>query len=191
MPKKVVVDTPREDVSNARLWGFKIKHLALVFLTFQTSAAFLFISYSRTMPGEGKYHPQCAVLMQELIKVIVSAAIVFRTEGHFHDLFDMPKELAKAAVPAGLFLFQNNLIYIGLTNLGTWRAPPNNVASTATTATATATAATTTAATATTTATRRPPYFDHWLTEQPTCSRKHINHVQARPSSSSPTRSRS
>ena len=28
----------------------------------------------------------------------------------------MPKELAKAAVPAGLFLFQNNLIYIGLTN---------------------------------------------------------------------------
>jgi hypothetical protein len=24
----------------------------------------------------------------------VSAAIVFRTEGHFHDLFDMPMELA-------------------------------------------------------------------------------------------------
>jgi len=91
-----------------------IKYFVLVLLTVQNAGAVLMMRYARSMPGEGLFVTQTAVIMQELIKGITCVGILIYTEGNTQSAYAVPVEAAKTAIPALLYLCQNNLQYLGV-----------------------------------------------------------------------------
>lgn len=66
------------------------------------------------MPGETLFVTQTAVIMQEFLKGLACAAILLATEGTVESAWAQPSEALKTAVPAFLYLGQNNLQYVAV-----------------------------------------------------------------------------
>ncbi|KAI9228307.1 MAG: nucleotide-sugar transporter-domain-containing protein [Piptocephalis tieghemiana] len=112
------------DVTTPSLWGVPLKHLSLLTLVLQNSALVLLMRYSRTVPGPA-YIPATAVALTEALKLVTSLAI------HLRDTYQMYGSLRaqhvwsevfggdawKVGVPAALYVLQNNLGYVAVSNL--------------------------------------------------------------------------
>uniref|UniRef100_A0A914VQC9 UDP-N-acetylglucosamine transporter n=1 Tax=Plectus sambesii TaxID=2011161 RepID=A0A914VQC9_9BILA len=104
-----------------------LKWMSLVVLIVQTTALVLVLRYSRTQKTEGpKYISSTAVLVSEIVKffscIIVLLAqhkwsfAAFTAEMDAENL-QKPMDTLKVAVPALLYVVQNNLLFLALTKL--------------------------------------------------------------------------
>ncbi|KAF7338228.1 hypothetical protein MVEN_02048000 [Mycena venus] len=116
------------------VWGIPLKYLSLVTLAVQNSALTLIMHYSRvSTPPSRAYSPATAVLMNEILKGSISLLIAFwRIDAPSSDgqasgpLVGRVKRLAgdvfsqdcwKLSIPAILYVIQNNLQFVAVSNL--------------------------------------------------------------------------
>lgn len=84
----------------------------------QNAGAVLLMRYTRSMSGENQYLTSTAVIVGECFKVIVSSILAFVLGNEdIRAVWENPVELAKTGVPAFLYLLQNNLQYVAVSNL--------------------------------------------------------------------------
>lgn len=107
------VDKPKA-LSETIVCGVPVKMLVLVLLTVQNAGAVLLMRYTRSIPGETEFVTQTAVMMQELLKGMACVFILLNTEGTLSSAWAQPVEALKTAVPALLYLGQNNLQYVAV-----------------------------------------------------------------------------
>eukprot|EP00747_Dinoflagellata_sp_TGD_P172764 gnl/TRDRNA2_/TRDRNA2_209951_c0_seq1.p1 gnl/TRDRNA2_/TRDRNA2_209951_c0~~gnl/TRDRNA2_/TRDRNA2_209951_c0_seq1.p1 ORF type:complete len:336 (+),score=37.14 gnl/TRDRNA2_/TRDRNA2_209951_c0_seq1:82-1089(+) len=93
--------------------GWQLKGIALSVLSIQHSLVGLITRQSR-VTGTGEFLPQTGVICQEVLKGAVCIILVLSGSGSFQDVVRSPSELARASVPAILYLVQNNLQYVAL-----------------------------------------------------------------------------
>mmetsp|Transcript_861 Transcript_861/g.2720 ORF Transcript_861/g.2720 Transcript_861/m.2720 type:complete len:397 (+) Transcript_861:91-1281(+) len=96
--------------------GTAFKLLILCVLVVQNASCILLMRYSRSQPGEGDWNSQTGVIMQEVMKGIVSWLLLLR-EGGAQSAFEDPIEVFRSGVPAFLYLVQNNMQYVAATHL--------------------------------------------------------------------------
>jgi UDP-sugar transporter A1/2/3 len=96
------------------LFGIELRYLVCGMLVIQNTGAVLLMRYTRSMPGEGQYITQTAVIMQELIKGIACILLLLKDEGTLSSAWAKPGEALKTSVPALLYLVQNNLQYVAV-----------------------------------------------------------------------------
>ncbi|ORX61669.1 nucleotide-sugar transporter [Hesseltinella vesiculosa] len=107
-----------------------LKYLSLMVLVVQNSALILVMRYTRaSVPEDQLYLASTAVVMNELLKCLASIVLLhFSGPVHYRtwhrltallhrELIVNWKETAKLAIPATLYLIQNNLQYVAATNL--------------------------------------------------------------------------
>ncbi|KAJ7097828.1 nucleotide-sugar transporter-domain-containing protein [Mycena belliarum] len=121
------------------LWGIPLKYLSLVTLAVQNSLLTLIMHYSRvSTPPSRSYSPATAVLMNEILKGSISLVIAFaridasspdvagQSTGYPRTLPARLKRLAgdifsqdcwKLSIPAILYVIQNNLQFVAVSNL--------------------------------------------------------------------------
>ncbi|KAJ7709819.1 nucleotide-sugar transporter-domain-containing protein [Mycena rosella] len=121
------------------LWGIPLKYLSLVTLAVQNSLLTLIMHYSRvSTPPSRAYSPATAVLMNEILKGSISLLIAFsHIDAPSPDIGGQPvgfpgtlvarvKRLAgdvfsqdcwKLSIPAILYVIQNNLQFVAVSNL--------------------------------------------------------------------------
>jgi len=108
-----------------QLFGIPIKYMALVLLTVQNASQMLMMRYAK-MPreGQGDYLSTTAVVMQELLKLTACILIITVTQGFSGMLNEIYtkvilnwKDTLLVGVPAGVYMVQNNLLYIAMENL--------------------------------------------------------------------------
>lgn len=106
--------------------GPLIKYGSLVLLIAQLVGLVLLMRYTRTHPsGEDLYLSTTAVFCMEAMKFITCNAVVFGQVGSPKlyvaeiktHLWNAPLELLKVSVPSFLYVVQNNLLYLALSNL--------------------------------------------------------------------------
>ncbi|KAF8636709.1 hypothetical protein AX17_003512 [Amanita inopinata Kibby_2008] len=135
------------DGTSSSLWGVPLKYISLVTLAVQNSALTIIMHYSRiSTPPSRTYSAATAVLMNEILKGVISLIIAFtRTDPltHPHDSVQAPYHVLagrwtptmfsnrvrrlfrdifspdcwKLSIPAILYVIQNNLQYVAASNL--------------------------------------------------------------------------
>ncbi|KAJ9451974.1 UDP-galactose transporter [Diplonema papillatum] len=95
-----------------KLFGVEIRYLVLPLLTAQNASAVLLMRAVSSLPGEKEFSTQAAVIMQEVFKLLACVVILLVTEGTVNSAWNKPQEALKTAVPALLYLFQNNTQYL-------------------------------------------------------------------------------
>jgi UDP-galactose transporter len=93
---------------------------ALFTLLLQNTGMILLMRLSRMKPSANMYSTKSAVMMNELIKLITSLVLYKTTEkGSIKQLVDDSKsmEMFKIALPSALYVLQNNLQYVAVSNL--------------------------------------------------------------------------
>jgi len=104
-----------------------LKYGSLVLLVTQLVGLVLLMRYSRTnTSGPDLYLSSTAVFSMEVMKFIVCNAVVFSQSGstikgwaiemHTH-IWNSPNQMVKMSIPSVLYVVQNNLLYLALTNL--------------------------------------------------------------------------
>jgi len=106
--------------------GNLIKYGSLVLLIVQMVGLVLLMRYSRTASsGDDLYLSSTAVATMELMKFIICLGVVGSQAGSMGGLakqlqqhiLHSPGELLKLSVPSFLYMIQNNLLYLALSNL--------------------------------------------------------------------------
>lgn len=106
--------------------GKLIKYGSLVLLIVQMVGLVLLMRYSRTASsGEDLYLSSTAVATMEFMKFIICLGVVGYQSGSLEGLVKQlqqhvlysPGELLKLSVPSFLYMIQNNLLYLALSNL--------------------------------------------------------------------------
>lgn len=120
------IDTTKESQSKSMelLSGTVLKYMSLVLLTAQNAIFILSMRYVRTREGD-LFFTTTAVILQEAIKCFISLIIILVQEGsvkawlhHLHDnIIKQPLDCVKVSVPSLVYTLQNNLIFIGVSNL--------------------------------------------------------------------------
>ncbi|KAL8621363.1 hypothetical protein ACOMHN_053384 [Nucella lapillus] len=101
-----------------------LKLLSLTLLTLQNAALILVMRYVRTRPGD-MFFATSAVVMSELCKLLSCLAIILYQEKrvdlfvkHLYDnIILQPMDCLKVSVPSVVYVVQNNLLYIAVSNL--------------------------------------------------------------------------
>jgi len=99
------------------------KMLLLVMMVLQNSSAVLVGRHTRTVPKEELYSVNHLVFTVEVCKLVFSALLEFHaTNGMIMSsikmhILDRPLDALKITVPALLYLLQNTLLYVALSNL--------------------------------------------------------------------------
>ena len=96
-----------------------LKWLSLIFIVLQTTLSVILMRYSRTISTKTEYLSSTAVVMAEFIKLIIASIFYFR-ESNLplnQKLFNLTKQFQLISVPGIIYAFQNNLIYIAISNL--------------------------------------------------------------------------
>jgi UDP-sugar transporter A1/2/3 len=96
--------------------GLPMAYVSLAVLACQNSAVALLMRFSRSDPNEKQYLSSTAVLTSEFVKLIVAIVLLMKEGGAGAHDFDLT-EMAKTAVPATLYVIQNNLAYLAISNL--------------------------------------------------------------------------
>ena len=100
----------------------EIKHVALLFLVMQNTALAIVMRLSRSTGGVA-YIAATAVVMAELLKTAVAAAMMYREYGSdfgakFRErVFGSVRDFSRMVVPSSLYVLQNNLQYVAISNL--------------------------------------------------------------------------
>ncbi|CAO4368073.1 unnamed protein product [Caenorhabditis nigoni] len=107
-----------------------LKLISLVVLIVQTTALVLTLRYSQTQKSEGpRYLSSTAVVCAEIIKLITCIFVIYRNSGYRvsgmlselnREIFATPQtrsDSLKVAVPAIMYVIQNNLLFFALKKL--------------------------------------------------------------------------
>ncbi|PVD24208.1 hypothetical protein C0Q70_14678 [Pomacea canaliculata] len=127
----VVVDKPSE-MGNAKGNGNVqvlktpefLKYVSLVLLTLQNALLILIMRYVRTRKGD-MFFATSAVVWSELIKAVTSLFIILYEERSvwkwlrhlYENIILQPVDCLKVSVPSFIYVLQNNLLYIAVSNL--------------------------------------------------------------------------
>jgi len=95
----------------------RMAYMALALLAVQNCSAVLMMRWTRATPGQSDYNTQTAVVMQEVCKTVASVVLAVWERGEIASTFRNVPELLKTSVPAVLYLIQNNLQYVAVSNL--------------------------------------------------------------------------
>jgi UDP-sugar transporter A1/2/3 len=117
----------KEDEKTLRFgrWDVPIKYLSLICLIFQNSSLVIVMRYSRIVDGP-MFLASTAVVISELTKMLACCFFIWAGERYSfrrlfnrirEDIFDLPVDTLKLAVPAILYTVQNNLQYLAVSNL--------------------------------------------------------------------------
>lgn len=101
-----------------------LKYVSLVLLTVQNAALILIMRYVRTRSGD-MFFATAAVVCSEAIKVATSLAIILYEEKRvdlflrhlYENIILQPMDCLKVSVPAFVYVVQNNLLYVAVSNL--------------------------------------------------------------------------
>lgn len=125
----------RVTTSHPTIWGFPLKYVSLLTLALQNAALSIVMHYSRvSIHPDLAYSPATAVLLNELLKGSISLLIAFFTSPHFRNprsnvLWQVPTVLHslffaifspdswKLSIPAILYVVQNSLQFVAISNL--------------------------------------------------------------------------
>lgn len=94
--------------------GMSTKVIVLIVLVFQNAMAAILMRLSRSQAEQ--WNSQAGVVVQELLK-LVTCTLLCLAEGSLGTVFENRTEALKTAVPAILYLFQNNMQYVAVTYL--------------------------------------------------------------------------
>ncbi|XP_060070966.1 UDP-galactose translocator-like [Ylistrum balloti] len=112
--------TPKPSDSNAVL-----KSVSLVLLTLQNAALILVMRYVRIRNGD-MFMATTAVIISEALKCLTCLVIIFCEEKfivrnwikHLYDnIFSQPMDCVNVSVPSLIYVLQNNLLYVAVSNL--------------------------------------------------------------------------
>ncbi|XP_033124564.1 UDP-galactose translocator-like [Anneissia japonica] len=104
---------------------FSMKYISLVLLVFQNCMLILTMRYTRTLPGD-MYFSTTTVVVTEAVKMSTCVLILLVEHnfkifefGHYlkQNIVDQPLDTLKVAVPAFIYMIQNNLLFIAVSNL--------------------------------------------------------------------------
>ncbi|XP_050412815.2 UDP-galactose translocator, partial [Patella vulgata] len=101
-----------------------LKYVSLLVLTLQNAALILVMRYTRTRTGD-MFVSSTAVVMSEMCKFFTCVVIITVQEGGFRnflsvvkkDIIDEPLDCVKVCVPSIVYIVQNNLLYLAVSNL--------------------------------------------------------------------------
>lgn len=101
-----------------------LKYVSLVLLSVQNTLLILIMRYVRTQEGD-MFMATTAVIMSETFKVLASLLIILYQEGsmtkwaqHLVDnIIKQPVDCIKVSVPSVIYVLQNNLLYVAVSNL--------------------------------------------------------------------------
>jgi len=99
------------------VFGVPVGYLVLCLLVLQNAGAVLLMRAVRALPGETDFITQTAVIMQELLKALACMCLMLRNDGTLAAAWENRMECLKTALPALLYLVQNNLQYVAMTYL--------------------------------------------------------------------------
>ncbi|XP_060557333.1 UDP-galactose translocator-like isoform X1 [Ruditapes philippinarum] len=117
-------ESTKESQTNVMESASVLKYISLVLLTAQNAVFILSMRYVRTREGD-MFFTTSAVILQEAIKCFVSLIIILVQEGsvkgwlhHLNEnILKNPLDCIKVSVPSLVYTLQNNLIFIGVSNL--------------------------------------------------------------------------
>ena len=102
-----------------------MKYVSLLLLMLQNTALVLVMRYSRTRDVP-LYITTTTVVMGELLKLVACLVIIFVQEGHSarrfvqhinDNIVQQPLDCIKIAIPSFVYMLQNNLLYVAVSNL--------------------------------------------------------------------------
>lgn len=101
-----------------------LRYTSLVILALQNATLVLLMRYARTQPGD-QFFATTAVVMAEVVKFVACLFIIAIAEGGISGLIaeldkniiNAPMDTMKVAIPGLIYTFQNNLLYVAVTNL--------------------------------------------------------------------------
>ncbi|KAK3101310.1 hypothetical protein FSP39_002590 [Pinctada imbricata] len=103
-----------------------LKLVSLVLLTLQNAVLILVMHHVRTREGP-MFMATSAVIVSELFKLLTALAVIFYCEAdrnikkfiwHLQEnIVNQPMDCLKVSVPSLIYIMQNNLLYVALTNL--------------------------------------------------------------------------
>jgi UDP-sugar transporter A1/2/3 len=119
-----IVVPPVDRHSAASAHTYMLRCTSLVVLTLQNALLILVMRYARTRPGE-LFFSTTAVVVAELLKTIGCLLIILWQEGSFRqclqhlnqNIVQQPMDCLKISVPAIIYVLQNNLLYVAVSNL--------------------------------------------------------------------------
>ena len=102
-----------------------LKYASLLTLTIQNTLLIVSMRYSRLVPLDQRYITTTAVVFSEFAKMCVCLVIIFIQQKSFaefvkhlyHYLVEEWKDTLKMSVPAIVYMIQNNLQYVAVSNL--------------------------------------------------------------------------
>ncbi len=102
-----------------------MKYVSLVTLTVQNALLILTMRYTRVNKDFALYITTTAVVFSEFTKMVVCLIIIFVQQGsfgkwiyHLHTkLIENWKDTLKMSIPAVVYMLQNNLQYVAVSNL--------------------------------------------------------------------------
>lgn len=102
-----------------------LKYASLLTLTFQNTLLIVSMRYSRLVPPELRYITTTAVVFSEFAKLCICLIIIFYQQETikdfarhlYHHLIEEWKDTLKMSVPAIVYMIQNNLQYVAVSNL--------------------------------------------------------------------------
>eukprot|EP01059_Diplonema_ambulator_P002101 TRINITY_DN11732_c1_g3_i1.p1 TRINITY_DN11732_c1_g3~~TRINITY_DN11732_c1_g3_i1.p1 ORF type:complete len:381 (+),score=56.14 TRINITY_DN11732_c1_g3_i1:66-1145(+) len=112
--KEATPTAPPAQPARPRILGIDVKYWVLPLLSLQNAGAVLLMRGTRSIEGHNEFSPQAAVIMQEFIKGFSCILILLWTEGTINSAWEVPHEALKTAIPAILYLVQNNFQYIAV-----------------------------------------------------------------------------
>ncbi|KAI6191060.1 UDP-galactose translocator [Aphelenchoides bicaudatus] len=120
-----IMSTIKSDREKQSSSAWRYKYFGILFLTIQQASMPLMARSARYRNEKDVFFTSVNVLIMDLIKLFMSAAIIISNEksiaGFFRlciiEIFGDPVETLKICVPSFIYMVQNNLYYIALSNL--------------------------------------------------------------------------
>ena len=114
-----------------------MKYISLLLLMLQNAALALTMRYSRTRQVDDLYLTTTTVVMGELMKVGMCLIIMLAQEGYSvprllanlnENIVQQPLDCLKISVPSFVYMLQNNLLYVAISNLdaATYQVSPRH-----------------------------------------------------------------
>jgi len=122
---KISLEKDQEKADYQKNMAVNMKYVALILLVIQNATLILSMRKARTAEGE-QFFSTVAVVMAEIFKLFTCLCVIlYESGGSFSKLcgflkekiIDDPVDTLKLSVPSLIYMIQNNLLYVAVSNL--------------------------------------------------------------------------